>query len=117
MGFRSVASLEGSVRFGQQQDLHRNVTGRLGHDAQIPSFDDRANLDFTLTFGKRVALSVRYGIIERFGQITGTPVLLNTSFNLRGEPMVTSPRDAYNTFANSHIDTLVLNNFVVKKPE
>jgi carbamoyltransferase len=58
-----------------------------------------------------------YGVIERFGQITGVPVLLNTSFNLRGEPMVTSPKDAFNTFANSHIDTLVLNTFVVKKPE
>jgi carbamoyltransferase len=58
-----------------------------------------------------------YGIVERFGQITGVPVVLNTSFNLRGEPMVTSPRDAFNTFSNSHIDTLVMNTFVVKKPE
>jgi carbamoyltransferase len=56
-----------------------------------------------------------YGVIERFGQATGVPVLLNTSFNLRGEPIVSSPRDAWNTFQNSDIDTLVLGPFVVQK--
>jgi carbamoyltransferase len=58
-----------------------------------------------------------YGLVERFGQVTGVPVLLNTSFNLRGEPMVSSPRDAYNTFINSSLDMLVMNNIVVKKTE
>lgn len=58
-----------------------------------------------------------YGVIERFGQITGVPVLLNTSFNLRGEPIVTSPKDAWNTFQHSDIDTLVLGSCVVRKPE
>jgi len=56
-----------------------------------------------------------YGVIERFGQITGVPVLLNTSFNLRGEPIVSSPKDALNTFQNSDIDMLVLNSFLVQK--
>ncbi|MCB9451838.1 MAG: carbamoyltransferase [Anaerolineaceae bacterium] len=58
-----------------------------------------------------------YGVIERFGQATGIPVLLNTSFNLRGEPIVTSPRDAWNTFQNSDIDLLVMGSFLVRKPE
>ncbi len=58
-----------------------------------------------------------YGVIERFGQITGVPVLLNTSFNLRGEPIVTSPKDAWNTFQNSDIDILVLGDCLVQKPE
>jgi carbamoyltransferase len=56
-----------------------------------------------------------YGVIERFGEITGVPVLLNTSFNLRGEPIVSSPRDAWNTFCNSDIDILVLGSLVVQK--
>ncbi len=56
-----------------------------------------------------------YGVIERFGEITGVPVLLNTSFNLRGEPIVSSPRDAWNTFCNSDIDLLVLGSYVVEK--
>ncbi|MEP6984926.1 MAG: carbamoyltransferase [Chloroflexota bacterium] len=58
-----------------------------------------------------------YGVIERFGQITGVPVVLNTSFNLRGEPIVTSPKDAWNTFQHSDIDYLVLNTFLVRKPK
>jgi carbamoyltransferase len=56
-----------------------------------------------------------YGLIERFGELTGVPVLLNTSFNLRGEPIVTSPQDAWNTFQNSDIDILALGPFVVRK--
>lgn len=56
-----------------------------------------------------------YGVIERFGSLTGVPVLLNTSFNLRGEPIVSSPRDAWNTFSQSDIDILALGSFVVEK--
>jgi carbamoyltransferase len=56
-----------------------------------------------------------YGLIERFGEATGIPVLLNTSFNLRGEPIVSSPQDAFNTFSNSDIDILVLGSYVVRK--
>jgi carbamoyltransferase len=56
-----------------------------------------------------------YGVIERFGEITGVPVVLNTSFNLRGEPIVTTPANAWNTFQNSDIDYLVLNTFLIRK--
>jgi carbamoyltransferase len=56
-----------------------------------------------------------YRLIERFGQATGVPVILNTSFNLRGEPIVTTPANAFNTFSKSEMDTLVLDNFVVDK--
>jgi carbamoyltransferase len=56
-----------------------------------------------------------YDIVAGFGQATGVPVLLNTSFNLRGEPIVTSPQNAWNTFSNSGIDTLVLENYLVEK--
>lgn len=56
-----------------------------------------------------------YGVIERFGQATGVPVLLNTSFNLRGEPMVNTPANALATFAHSDIDVLVMGNVLVEK--
>ena len=58
-----------------------------------------------------------YGLVEAFGQATGTPVLLNTSFNLRGEPIVTTPANAFNTFSKSEIDTLVLGNTLVRKDQ
>jgi carbamoyltransferase len=56
-----------------------------------------------------------YRLIERFGQATGVPVVLNTSFNLRGEPIVTTPENALNTFSKSGLDELVMGNFIVKK--
>ena len=56
-----------------------------------------------------------YRIVKKFGEVTGTPVLLNTSFNLRGEPIVNTPQNAYNTFKTSGIDTLVMEKFLVKK--
>ncbi|HKY09483.1 MAG TPA: carbamoyltransferase [Candidatus Binatia bacterium] len=56
-----------------------------------------------------------YRLIEKFGEATGTPVLLNTSFNLRGEPIVTTPADALKTFYNSGLDFLVLGNRIIGK--
>ncbi|WP_395453915.1 carbamoyltransferase (plasmid) [Azospirillum melinis] len=56
-----------------------------------------------------------YRLINAFGQRTGTPVLLNTSFNLRGEAIVNSPADAMATFLASGIDYLVLGTHVVRK--
>ena len=56
-----------------------------------------------------------YDIIEAFGAKTGVPVLMNTSFNLRGEPIVTTPANAFNTFSKSDIDLLVLERFLVRK--
>ena len=56
-----------------------------------------------------------YGLIERFGQATGVPVVLNTSFNLRGEPIVTTPANAYSTYSKSEMDCLVLGAFLIEK--
>lgn len=56
-----------------------------------------------------------YRSIELFGEATGVPVLLNTSFNLRGEPIVNTPANALNTFTKSDIDTLYMDGFVVRK--
>jgi carbamoyltransferase len=57
-----------------------------------------------------------YRILELFSEATGVPILLNTSFNLRGEPIVASPQDALRTFRASGIDTLYLDGFLVDKP-
>jgi carbamoyltransferase len=56
-----------------------------------------------------------YRLIERFGQAAGVPVILNTSLNLKGEPIVNTPADAYFTFSNSGMDSLVLGNFLIEK--
>jgi carbamoyltransferase len=56
-------------------------------------------------------------ILDAFERRTGVPVLINTSFNLRGEPIVSSPSDALKTFFASGIDCLALEDFLVEKEE
>jgi len=56
-----------------------------------------------------------YKLIQRFGQATGVPVVLNTSFNLKGEPVVNTPANAFHTFRTSEMDTLVMENFLIEK--
>ncbi len=54
-----------------------------------------------------------YQLIKKFHERTGVPVIINTSFNVRGEPIVCTPEDAYHTFLNTGIDAIVLGNHVV----
>lgn len=58
-----------------------------------------------------------YCLIEKFEELTGVPLVLNTSFNLKGEPIVCSPKDALATFIKSGLDILVLGNFLIVKNE
>jgi len=59
--------------------------------------------------------SIFYKLIEEFYKLTGVPVLVNTSFNVRGEPIVCTPSDAFNCFMGTDLDLLVCNNFILKK--
>jgi carbamoyltransferase len=56
-----------------------------------------------------------HALITRFKELTGCPVLVNTSFNVRGEPIVCTPDDAFRCFMGSEIDLLVIGNCVLKK--
>ena len=56
-----------------------------------------------------------YDLISRFKQITGCPVIVNTSFNVRGEPIVCSPTDAFNCFMGTELDYLVIGNCILDK--
>ncbi|MDD5656866.1 MAG: carbamoyltransferase C-terminal domain-containing protein, partial [Elusimicrobia bacterium] len=56
-----------------------------------------------------------HGLIKEFGRRTGVPVLLNTSFNVRGEPIVCDPRDAVATFLGTGLDCMAINHFFIEK--
>jgi carbamoyltransferase len=58
-----------------------------------------------------------FDLISRFEEITGCPMLVNTSFNVRGEPIVCTPHDAYVCFMRTDIDHLVLDHFLLHKTE
>ena len=74
----------------------------LDSTARVQTVNNKTNPDF-------------YKILLEFKKISGYPILLNTSFNINGEPIVCSPDDAINTFFNSGIDILVINNFMIEK--
>jgi carbamoyltransferase len=56
-----------------------------------------------------------WGLIDEFCKRTGVPVVMNTSFNLRGEAIVHTPTDAVRTFFSSGMDALVMGSFLVEK--
>lgn len=66
-------------------------------------------------FIKRSVNKAYYDLIKEFGRKTGVYCLLNTSFNLKGEPIVNTREDAYKTFMKSGIDALVLGNYLIEK--
>lgn len=56
-----------------------------------------------------------YDLVVAFGKMTGVPVLLNTSFNVAGDPIVETPEDAIRCFLNTNIDVLILDHFLLRK--
>jgi carbamoyltransferase len=86
------------------------VTSKLSLPA-ITHVDNSArvqsvNEDINLLYAK---------LIEEFDRLTGCPIILNTSFNVRGEPIVMSPIDAVSCFINTKIDCLVLGDFIIQR--
>lgn len=74
----------------------------LDNTARVQTVNKKSNPNF-------------YKILEEFEKISGFPILLNTSFNINGEPIVCSPDDAINTFFNSGLDILMLGDCCIKK--
>jgi carbamoyltransferase len=66
---------------------------------------------------RRDANPLYWDIINAFYQLTGCPVIVNTSFNVRGEPIVCTPEDSYRCFMRTEMDALALENFVLLKDE
>ena len=58
-----------------------------------------------------------YNLVKQFKEITGCPMIVNTSFNLKDEPIVCNPQDAFSCFMASGLDFLVMNNFMIKKED
>ena len=76
----------------------------VDYSARVQTVDDDTNPRF-------------HQLLTEFEAITDCPVLINTSFNVRGEPIVHSPKDAYHCFMNTGIDWLVIGNYLLKKED
>ncbi len=76
----------------------------VDYSSRIQTVNEETNLRF-------------YKLIEKFNNKYNCPVILNTSFNVRGEPIVCSPVDAFTCFANTNMDYLVLENYFIDKKQ
>ena len=56
-----------------------------------------------------------HNLLRKFKELTDCPILINTSFNIRGEPIVCSPKDAFKCFIGTDIDVLIIENFLLLK--
>jgi carbamoyltransferase len=100
---------------------------RKGAKAGSKGFDSLKEIRSTIPAVTHVDYSARiqtlrqeqnpklYALLQRFHKATGCPVLVNTSFNVRGEPIVCSPDDAYRCFVNTEMDYLVIGNFLLER--
>ena len=94
---------------------YMSATHRLKNDAmELPAVTHIDHTARVQTVSKQLNEKF-YRLLSSFNNLTGCPVLLNTSLNVMGEPIACSPADAYKTFMNSGIDILVINNFIIRK--
>jgi carbamoyltransferase len=105
------------VQAGLRQPL---PAGRSGFDllkAERSTIPAVTHVDYSarLQTVTREVNSRLYDLLLRFEQATGCGVLVNTSFNVRGEPMVCTPDDAYRCFMNTEMDYLIIGNFVIER--
>jgi carbamoyltransferase len=95
-------------------DLRRRVNIVRSEIPAVTHVDDSARLQ-TVDFDRNPRF---HQLIEAFDRLTGCPVLVNTSFNVRGEPIVCTPEDAYRCFRATDMDALVIENLVfLKNPD
>ena len=80
----------------------------------VPSITHIDNSARIQTVNKNQNL-IFYQLINEFYKLTKTPILINTSFNIRGEPIVCSPQDAFKCFMGTNLDVLVIENYVLEK--
>ena len=89
-----------SVHCKQAEEIPSGV--HVDHTARVQTVTKEANGRF-------------YSLVKSFGKKTGVPIIINTSFNDKGEPIVESPEDAIACFSKTGIDILVLENYLIEK--
>ena len=71
----------------------------------------------TLSIMKKQLPPKYHALISKFKEKTGCPLVVNTSFNVRGEPIICTPTDAFRCFMGTEMDVLAVGNFYLKKEE
>ena len=98
---RPLAELRGLEKLYAERSTVPAIT-HVDYSARVQTVDQERNPEF-------------YHLLKAFEKRTGSPVLINTSFNVRGEPIVCTPEDAYRCFMGTNMDVLVVGEFVLRK--
>ena len=88
---------------------------KKGYAEKIPAVIHSADKSTRPQMLKKEVNPDYYNLISEFEKISGLPVLLNTSFNLHGDAIVENAHQAINTFINSDLDALILNNYLISR--
>jgi len=94
----------------------QGVDRRLIARSSVPAITHVDNSARVQTIDKN-ANPLFHELVQRYYQLSHSPLVVNTSFNIRGEPIVRDPQDAYRCFMATKMDVLVMGHFVVKKSE
>ncbi|MEO0234039.1 MAG: carbamoyltransferase N-terminal domain-containing protein [candidate division WOR-3 bacterium] len=106
------------------RDDFKNTEEFIPHDFKIlrksiTQFPSVVHSDFTsrVQLVSKKSNPLFYSLIYNFYKRTGCPMVINTSFNVRGQPIVENPEDAFKTFIETDIDVLIIGNFILRKEE
>ena len=94
--------------------MNQVVKVKKEHATHLPAITHVDNSARIQTVNKRQHRRM-YNLLEKLREINEYPMVINTSFNLKDQTMVLTPLDAIKTFLNCEMDTLILNNYIVKK--
>jgi carbamoyltransferase len=105
------------VKPGLRKPLPTNLTGIDLLKAERSTLPAVTHVDYSARIQtvSREGNPLLYGLLSRFEEKTGCAVLVNTSFNVRGEPIVCTPDDAYRCFMNTEMDYLIIGPFVIDR--
>jgi carbamoyltransferase len=103
LAFKSIGASVGLAKLNESRSTLPAVT-HVDYSARIQTVDEIRN-------------PLLYKLLTKFHATTGCPVMINTSFNVRSEPIVCTPMDAYRCFMMTDMDALVIGNFLLKKSE
>ena len=94
--------------------MDRTVKERKKWLKKIPSVTHKDQSSRIQMVSKKTNKNL-WTLLDEFELLTDTPVLVNTSFNINGEPIVCTPKDAINTFFNSSLEVLCIEGFLIYK--
>ena len=113
-----VAKVKKEKRIEMSQE-DKNLFGIDKLNVQRSNIPAITHVDYSAriqTVNKQTNLKY-YNLIKKFKEKTGCPILINTSFNVRGEPIVNTPKDAFNCFMGTELDKLIIGNCYLDKKQ